>query len=123
MITKDKRERIIKKVKDYQQCLGLGHWELNILFSPIKVKGIKGIVAGQCDCNSRYLLADITFNSKLDNIHDETIIHELCHCILAEMQGYCESNGLKDNWTQYFNERATSHISNMFVKIIKSKLK
>jgi hypothetical protein len=116
----EKQKRTIEKVKDIQKCLGLQNWEINVVFNKIKKKVGDYNVSGMCDCNARYLQAEITF--KDDDPLMETIIHELCHCIPSELVGYCEANKLGDNWMVYFNERLVSQITHIFVNLLKDKI-
>lgn len=108
------KKQIIKKTREYQSLLGLDNWNIKVEFKKNKNKNVNGT----CYPDSRYLQALIEYNeNSLRNIEDQTIIHELVHCITAEIVGYAEANSGGDEWLDYFNERITSEITHIILRL------
>ena len=125
------RTEIRKKVKFWQDKLGLSNWDVLVefkgFFAPHETEKFNGIA--QADAEPRYKLATIRFHpQRLKQVTDGVIVHELLHCLMAELVGYInanENNKKKraSDWLGYFNEQATSEIERIIMRIYGGKNK
>lgn len=124
-MTKDK---IRKRVGYWMGELGLHNWRILVKFEKVrhpkeKKKGYRMIGVAVTDADSQYKDASITFRSdRLDQIDDETIIHELLHCLLSPLTGYIRSNlesKKGELWLNYYDEQIISELSRVMIRIRK----
>lgn len=123
-MTKDK---IRKRVGYWMGELGLHNWRMLVKFEKIKhpkeKKGYRLVGVAKTSADSQYKDAAITFRSdKLNLIDDETIIHELLHCLTSQFIGYMRSNLTNKKgelWLEYYEEQLISELSRIMIRIKK----
>ena len=125
---KQKKEKIIKLVKIWQDRLGLVNWEISCRFQAIKYPketedyvGVAHVIT-----NTEYKLATITFRpDKLALADDATICHELLHCMLGELVGYYKANiddkahDKVEQWGSYYQEQLISELERVIMRMYK----
>jgi S-ribosylhomocysteine lyase LuxS involved in autoinducer biosynthesis len=125
-----KQSNIDKKITKWKNILGLINWDITVKFDKnIKNSCKKEIkqgfsVNGSNETQIEYFSSILKFPNK--KISEETILHELCHCLTEEMCGYIRSNfakeGSKDGlWLDYFNERLVTQIERILYRLNKQK--
>ena len=90
----DKRAKklVCKYFKWWVHWLGLGYWDMTLVFSDKKVNQGDGYSrAGYCECQWKYLTATVTIYPKAIKHLSEyeierVVIHELVHVLINEMR-------------------------------------
>ena len=122
-MTKDEAKKIFKK---WTTNLGLDDWNLTLEFRDINRKqpNESEYADGLSNCNPMYKQAVITLDSNsMAKMTEEVIVHELVHCLTAETHDYIDRNFSDQEkiikWFDYFNERQTTTIARILVRINK----
>ena len=116
------QKRIEKRVYYWQDKLGLKNWDIVVKFSnkykhPNQTDIFRGLARTQSD--SQYLMGNINFTpTMLKMVDDETIVHELLHCLMSETFGYFNSNYNKQgkNWVEYYQENIISQLARIILR-------
>lgn len=113
------RKQIEKRVIFWQKELGLHNWDIEVFFDlkkKSKSETRNFITAAHTDAHPEYKLGSISFNPKmLHTVNDETIIHELLHCLTSYLIGSACNKCI--NGMRYYNETITSELSRIILRI------
>ena len=119
---------IKKRVKYWQERLGMKNWDIVIHFEEIKkTKKSSFSTVGRAKIDNEYKLASFFFPpSQLDGVNDEVIVHEFVHCLLGQYDGYILANTpLKqkgERWLEYINEQTTTEIERIIMRLWRKEL-
>lgn len=114
------KSQITKRVKFFQEKFGLQNWDILVTFKkkkdPKKLGHLGELASNSVE--STYLASTINFLPDcLSVVQDDTIIHELLHCLSSELMGYCKANTKgSDGWLVYFEERMVSELTQILIR-------
>lgn len=121
------RTDITKRVKYWQERLGMKNWDIVVHFEEIKKpKKSYFSTVGRANIDTEYKLASFFFPpSQLAEVDDQVIVHEFVHCILAQYDGYISANTpLKkkgERWLEYINEQTTTEIERIITRLYRKE--
>lgn len=118
------REQIKKRCEYWQWKLGLINWQFDIKFVKYTKAEDRLDLVAQISCNSAYKNGTLEFNEEyLDEVNDETIIHEFIHSLQQQLLGYIRENTheLKSrksflSWVDFFKEQMASEIARIILR-------
>ena len=124
------KSTIIKKVDIWKKKLGLINWQISVDFHILKYpKNTESFVGiARTQCQATYKLATISFDpKKLPLVDNSVILHELLHCLFADLVGYSRANidhkvhDKAEAWLEHFEEGLVSEIERIILRLHKSK--
>lgn len=100
------KRRIAKALKKYKSLLGLGTWTLDVVYHALghdedfSSETKSGTIHATCVAHWEYRRADIKFNvyqfvELPDYKVEDTVKHELLHCLVNQMRAWRSSDGEK----------------------------
>ncbi len=120
------RSAIKKSVEYWKNKLGLVNWSVNVDFKPLNypkaTENFTGIA--RTECQSSYKLANIVFDSKmLGQVDSSVILHELTHCLFADLVGYARANidhkehNTAEAWLCHWEESVVTEIERIILRL------
>lgn len=115
------KKQIEKETKNFIKILGLINFDIEVDF--VKKLRSKNTIA-QSTWDSQYLTGVIEYAfSKLKDVDQNTVVHELVHSMTSELMDFMSANGLRGKMVDFFNERLVCTITNLILRIIKERVK
>lgn len=122
------RTNIVKRVKYWQEKMGLQNWEIDVNFdknekfdSSVSSDGWQSLAAF-VRANDQYKFATIYFNpKKTDNLDDSSIIHEMLHIVTSPLTNFAHAiaNTRENDDVTYFKEQITTDLERIISRLAK----
>lgn len=122
------RTNIVKRVKYWQEKMGLQNWEIDVNFdknekfdSSVSSDGWQSLAAF-VRANDQYKFATIYFNpKKIDTLDDSSIIHEMLHIVTSSLTNFAHAiaKGRENDDVTYFKEQVTTDLERIISRLAK----
>jgi hypothetical protein len=104
-------------VSVWKRRIGLGEWNIKVTFKDKEVNTNSIDDVAETEYDPEYKKAKINFiYRQLKKIDNQTVVHEVVHCLLSQYTRYCEEKIKPQRWLRYFEEQAVTDLARAFVK-------